>query len=345
MSSRRTFLKTSGAVAAGIGVAPTAPASTNGHANLKKYRGPHEMPTSVTLLAMQNADGSETLGVKLHDDVVLDVRKASHLLGIAAPTTLEDLLKEGNARDLNKLVAAAKTNPKAKAAMVEESSITFGRLFANPGKIVCIGLNYRAHAAEANEKLPWVPILFNKYNNALAPHNCTIKLPPKEVSYKFDYETELLIVIGKTARNVSEADALNYVAGYCTSQDFSARDLQLETPSVQWMVGKTLDSFGPIGPYFVSADVVGDPNNLTIETHVNGEKRQSSNTSFMIFNPQKLIAYISKMWTLEPGDIIWSGTPEGVILGYPKDKQVWLKAGDEIVSSIEKLGSLKFKLA
>jgi len=345
MSSRRTFLKTSGAVAAGIGVAPTASASTNGHTNLKKYRGPHEMPTDVTLLAMQNADGSETLGVKLHDDVVLDVRKASHLLGIAAPTILEDLLKEGNARDLNKLVAAAKTNPKAKGAMVEESSITFGRLFTNPGKIVCIGLNYRAHAAEANEKLPWVPILFNKYNNALAPHNCTIKLPPKEVSYKFDYETELLIVIGKTARNVSEADALNYVAGYCTSQDFSARDLQLETPSVQWMVGKTLDSFGPIGPYFVSADVVGDPNNLTIETHVNGEKRQSSNTSFMIFNPQKLIAYISKMWTLEPGDIIWSGTPEGVILGYPKDKQVWLKAGDEIVSSIEKLGSLKFKLA
>ena len=345
MSSRRTFLKTSGAVAASIGVASTASASTNGHADLKKYRGPHEMPTNVTLLAMQNADGSETLGVKLHDDVVLDVRKASHLLGIAAPATLEDLLKEGNARELNKLVAAAKTNPKAKAAMVEESSITFGRLFTNPGKIVCIGLNYRAHAAEANEKLPWVPILFNKYNNALAPHNCTIKLPPKEVSYKFDYETELLIVIGKTARNVSEADALNYVAGYCTSQDFSARDLQLETPSVQWMVGKTLDSFGPIGPYFVSADVVGDPNNLTIETHVNGEKRQSSNTSFMIFNPQKLIAYISKMWTLEPGDIIWSGTPEGVILGYPKDKQVWLKAGDEIVSSVEKLGSLKFKLA
>ena len=107
------------------------------------------------------------------------------------PPLLEDLLKEGNARDLNKLVAAAKTNPKVKAAMVEESSITFGRLFTNPGKIVCIGLNYRAHAAEANEKLPWVPILFNKYNNALAPHNCTIKLPPKEVSYKFDYETEL----------------------------------------------------------------------------------------------------------------------------------------------------------
>jgi 2-keto-4-pentenoate hydratase/2-oxohepta-3-ene-1,7-dioic acid hydratase in catechol pathway len=151
--------------------------------------------------------------------------------------------------------------------------------------------------------------------------------------------------MGKKARNVSETDALNYVAGYCTAHDFSARDLQLETPSVQWMIGKTLDSFGPIGPYFVSADVLGDPNNLTIQTHVNGEERQSSNTSYMIFSPQKLIAYITKMWTLEPGDIIWSGTPQGVILGYPKEKQVWLKAGDEIVSSIERLGELKFKLA
>jgi 2-keto-4-pentenoate hydratase/2-oxohepta-3-ene-1,7-dioic acid hydratase in catechol pathway len=345
MTSRRTFLKTAGAVTAGVAAASTASAVTDKNETAKKYSGPHEMPTKVTLLSMQSADGSETLGVKLDNDSILDVRKASHLLGVAAPVTLEELLKEGNASGLNKVVAAAKTSSKAKAAMVKESSITFGRLFTNPGKIVCIGLNYRAHVQETNEKLPSVPILFNKYNNALAAHNCTIKLPPREVAYKFDYETELLIVIGKKARNVSEADALNYVAGYCTSHDFSARDLQLETPSVQWMIGKTLDSFGPIGPYFVSADVLGDPNNLKIETHVNGEERQSSNTSLMIFSPQKLIAYITKMWTLEPGDIIWSGTPQGVILGYPKEKQVWLKAGDEIVSSIERLGQLKFKLA
>ena len=344
MTSRRGFIKTAGAVTAGM-AATSASASTGTKAMPKKYSGPHEMPTNVTLLAMQNADGSETLGVKLDDDTVLDVRKASRLLGIAAPDTLEELLKEGNAKGLDKLVAAAKASPKAKPAMVKESSITFGRLFTNPSKIVCIGLNYKAHVAETNFKVPAVPILFNKYNNALAAHNCTIKLPPSDVAYKFDYETELLIVMGKRARNVSEADALSYVAGYCTSHDFSARDLQLETPSVQWMIGKTLDSFGPIGPYFVSADLVGDPNNLKIETRVNGEERQSSNTSFMIFNPQKLIAYISKMWTLEPGDIIWSGTPEGVILGYPKDKQVWLKPGDEIASSIEKLGELKFKLA
>jgi 2-keto-4-pentenoate hydratase/2-oxohepta-3-ene-1,7-dioic acid hydratase in catechol pathway len=344
MSSRRDFLKT-GAVAAGVVSAAAAADATGKTSMAKKFSGPHEMPTGVTLLAMGNADGSETLGAKLGDDTVLDVRRASQLLGMTAPLTLGELLREGNARGLNELIAAAQTSRRADAALVKESSITFGRLFTNPGKIVCIGLNYRAHAAETNLKLPSVPILFNKYNNALAAHNCTITLPPREVSYKFDYETELLIVIGRSARNVSEAQALEYVAGYCTAHDFSARDLQLETPSVQWMIGKTLDNFGPIGPYFVSSDRVGDPNNLKIETYVNGERRQSSNTSFMIFNPQKLIAYITKMWTLEPGDIIWSGTPEGVILGYPKEKQVWLKAGDEIVSTIEKLGSLRFTLA
>ena len=341
MSSRREFLRT-GAMAAGA----AAGSAASGKTSLpKKYGGPHEMPTGVTLLAMRHADGAETLGARLGDDAVLDVRSASQLLGMPAPLTLEELLREGNARGLNELIAAAQTSRRADPALVKESSITYGRLFTSPGKIVCIGLNYRAHAAETSLKLPSVPILFNKYNNALAAHNCTITLPPREVSYKFDYETELLIVIGRSARNVPEAEALNYVAGYCTAHDFSARDLQLETPSVQWMIGKTLDNFGPIGPYFVSADRVGDPNNLKIETYVNGERRQSSNTSFMIFNPQKLIAYITRMWTLEPGDIIWSGTPEGVILGYPKEKQVWLKAGDEISSTIEKLGTLRFTLA
>jgi 2-keto-4-pentenoate hydratase/2-oxohepta-3-ene-1,7-dioic acid hydratase in catechol pathway len=336
---------TTGAMTVGIASASRASVPTKANATARKYAGPHEMPTNVTLLSMRNPDASETLGVKLDNDAVLDVRKARQLLGIAAPLTLEELLREGNASGLNRLIAAAQTSRRAEAAMLQESSITFGRLFTNPGKIVCIGLNYRAHAQETDMKLPSVPILFNKYNNALASHNCTIQLPPRDVAYKFDYETELLIVIGREARDVSEAEALRFVAGYCTSHDFSARDLQLETPSGQWMIGKTLDNFGPIGPYFVSADRVGDPNNLKIETHVNGEERQSSNTSFMIFNPQKLIAYITRMWTLEPGDIIWSGTPQGVILGYPKDKQVWLKAGDEIVSTIEKLGSLKFKLA
>jgi 2-keto-4-pentenoate hydratase/2-oxohepta-3-ene-1,7-dioic acid hydratase in catechol pathway len=330
-----------------VGVASASGVSVPAESNALPvpYAGPHELPTHVTLLSMRNPDGSETLGVKIDENRVIDVRRARQSLDIAVPLTLEELLKDGNATGLNRLIAAAQTSRRAKDAVVKESSITFGRLFRNPGKIVCIGLNYRAHIQETNEKLPSVPILFNKYNNALAAHNCTIALPPRDVAYKFDYETELLIVIGKKARQVPEAEALSYVAGYCTAHDFSARDLQLETPSGQWMIGKTLDNFGPIGPYFVSADLVGDPNNLKIETHVNGEERQSSNTSFMIFSPAKLITYITKMWTLEPGDIIWSGTPQGVILGYPKEKQVWLKAGDEIVSTIEKLGSLRFTLA
>jgi 2-keto-4-pentenoate hydratase/2-oxohepta-3-ene-1,7-dioic acid hydratase in catechol pathway len=338
MTSRRTFLQSAGAATVAASAAPTLAAA---QATAKTYTGPHEMPKGVTLVCMKNADGSETLGVKTPGGVI-DVRAASDQLKIAAPLTLDELLQQGNAAGLQKLVAEATAR---KAAIVAEGSITHGRLFASPGKIICIGLNYRRHAAEIGMKEPSVPILFNKYNNSLAAHGCTIKLVPKEVAYKFDYETELLIVMGKAARNVSEADALNYVAGYCVGQDFSARDAQLELPAAQWMIGKTMDNFAPIGPYFVSADLVGNPNDLKLETRVNGEVRQSWSTNDFIFNCQKVIAYVSKFWTLEPGDIIFTGTPQGVIAGKPKDQQVWLKAGDEIVSSIEKLGDLKFKLA
>ena len=344
MTTRRDFLATTGLATAGVLVGASASASAKETQAAKKYEGPHDLPKNMTLLSIQQPDGAETLGVKTSKGVV-DVRRAARLLSLSAPLTLEELLREGNASGLTKLIAAVGSSAKAKSALLEESKIKYGRLFTHPGKIVCVGLNYRRHAKEIGMKEPRVPPLFNKYNNALAAHNCTINLPPKDVALKFDYETELLIVMGKAARNVSEADALNYVAGYCTSNDFSARDLQLETPSVQWMIGKTLDKFAPIGPYFVSADLVGDPNNLKLETRVNGEVRQSWNTSDFIFNTQQMIAYISKHWTLEPGDIIFTGTPHGVILGYPKEKQVWLKAGDEIVSSIEKLGELKFQLA
>ncbi len=343
MITRRTFLTATTAVTAGVALGVSGQADAKQEPHMKKFSGPHEMPKGLTLLSITNADGAETLGIKT-GSAVIDVLKASHLLGIPAPLTMEELLREGNAAGLTK-IAANIGNARIKPALLDEANIAYGRLFTNPGKIVCVGLNYKRHAKEIGMQEPRVPPLFNKFNNALAAHNCTIDLPPKEISYKFDYETEMLIVIGKSARNVPEADALNYVAGYCTANDFSARDLQLELPSSQWMIGKTLDKFAPIGPYFVSADLVGDPNNLKLETRVNGEIRQSWNTNDFIFNTQQMIAYISKHWTLEPGDIIFTGTPHGVILGYPKDKQVWLKAGDEIVSSIEKLGELKFRLA
>src|SRR5204862_3793434 len=143
-------------------------------------------------------------------------------------------------------------------------------------------------------------------------------------------------------RNVSEADAHSFVAGYATGNDFTARDLQLETGG-QWLIGKTPDQFGPLGPYLVTGDQV-DADNLKIECRINGETRQSSNTSDMIFNCRQLVSYASRYFTLKPGDIIFTGTPEGVIVGKPKDKQVWLKPGDTIVTSIEKLGELEFKL-
>lgn len=340
MTTRRDFIKT--AVVAGVGgsaLGTTTIAQAAAPVSATAI-DPHKMPRNVTLLAMLQPDGRETLGVKLPNGV-LDVASAAKGLNIDAPLTLEDLLVKGQADALDKLIAAAKDN---RDHLKDEASIKFGRLFTDPGKIVCVGLNYKEHAEEAGEKLPKEPILFNKYNNTLAAHNCTIKLPPREVSTKFDYETELLIVIGKTARNVSEAEALDYVAGYAIGHDFSARDLQLEKGG-QWMVGKTLDSFAPIGPYFVSADQV-DPNNLAIQTFVNDEKepRQNSHTSKFIFNPQKVISYTSRLFALEPGDIIFTGTPSGVIVGMPKDKQVWLKAGDRITSRIDKLGTLTFDL-
>jgi 2-keto-4-pentenoate hydratase/2-oxohepta-3-ene-1,7-dioic acid hydratase in catechol pathway len=298
------------------------------------------MLLNVKLLSIRHADGTESLGA-LTDGGVVDIRATAKKLGIAVPDTLHALLNSGNADALANVLAGAKGSG---VPMLAEAAITHGRLFTNPGKIMCVGLNYRQHAKEVKMQEPRVPPLFNKYNNSLAGNNCVIPLPPREVAYKFDYETELLIVIGKAGRNIAEADALSHVAGYCTSNDFSARDLQLETPSGQWMIGKTLDAFAPIGPYFVSADLVGDPNKLKIETRVNGELRQSSNTSDFIFNTQQMISYISKHWAIEPGDIIFTGTPQGVIAGMPKDQQVWLKAGDKIVSNIEKLGELKFSL-
>jgi 2-keto-4-pentenoate hydratase/2-oxohepta-3-ene-1,7-dioic acid hydratase in catechol pathway len=343
MITRRTSLTGSTTVTDETAIGVPGQAGDKAKSHNKEFSVPHDMPKGVTLLSIANSDGTETLGIRT-SNAVIDVRIASRLLRIPAPLTLEELLREGNAVSLNQIVADSGSTV-AKPALLDEASITFGRLFTNPGKIVCVGLNYKRHAQEIGMQEPRVPPLFNKYNNALAAHNCTINLPSRDIAYKFDYETEMLIVIGKPARDISEADALNYVAGYCTANDFSARDLQLELPSSQWMIGKTHDNFAPIGPYFVSADLVGDPNNLKIETRVNGEVRQSSSTSDFIFNTQKIIAYITKHWTLEPGDIVFTGTPEGVILGFPKDKQDWLKAGDEIISSIEKLGDLKFRLA
>ncbi len=349
MPIRRSIMQAAGAVSVGaVAAGAMSAGTTSASAAVPADRGAlgtskGSLPQGLTLVAIKQRDGGETLGVKTARGI-LDVAAAGRALGMAAPLTLDAMLATGGASAVTALVKAAGDAPKADGAFLDEARITHGRLFTNPSKIICVGLNYSDHAKEAGMAIPTEPVLFNKYNNTLAAHGDTIKLPPPDVSTKFDYETELLIVIGRPARNIAVADALDCVAGYCVGHDFSSRDLQLEKGG-QWMIGKTLDKFAPIGPYFVSADLVGDPNDLAIETRVNGEVRQSSTTREFIFNTQAMIAYASRLFTLEPGDIIFTGTPSGVIVGKPKDKQVWLKAGDRIESTIAKLGTLSFTLA
>ena len=233
----------------------------------------------------------------------------------------------------------------AKGPFVAEKDAQFAPCILAPQKIIMLGFNYRRHAMEVGVPVPRAPVLFNKFNNALSGHGTTIHLPVK-VAKKFDYEIELQVIIGKTAHEVSEADALGYVFGYATGNDFSARDLQFrDGKASQFMLGKTSDGFMPVGPYLVGADLVGDPQKLAVECRVNDEQRQSSNTSDMIFTVAQIVSYCSQVFTLQPGDLISTGTPEGVITGKPEDKQVWLKAGDKIACSVEKLGELRFDLA
>lgn len=297
------------------------------------------MAKGLTVLTISR-EGKLRLAVKTGQDI-LDVPHAASLLNLHAPATMDDLLQREDGPSVNALVDATGKSDKAHAAWLKEDAVEYGPLVSRPEKIVCVGLNYRHHAEEIGAPIPKAPVLFSKYNNTLCAHNGRIKLPIK-VATKFDYEVELVIIIGKQAHDVSEADALSYVAGYANGNDFSARDLQLETGG-QWMIGKTPDGFAPLGPYMVTADQI-DPDRLKVECRVNGETRQSSSTSDFIFNTRQMISYISRHMTLQPGDIIFTGTPQGVILGKPKDEQVWLKAGDKIACSVEKLGELKFEL-
>jgi 2-keto-4-pentenoate hydratase/2-oxohepta-3-ene-1,7-dioic acid hydratase in catechol pathway len=296
----------------------------------------HSMPTGLTLLTI--AFGRATrLGVKTARGI-LDVQKAAKRFKSAAPATMDRLIRDGD-RGLGDLVRKSLAKG-AKALFLDEETIRFGPCVTSPGKIICVGLNYVRHAHEIGNPLPTHPVLFNKFSNALNSHRGTVRVsavPARE----FDYESELVMVIGEHTRDVSEADALSHVLGYCAGNDFTARDLQ--SRSSQWMIAKTCDGFGPIGPYLVTADQV-NPDHLQIGTTVNGVVRQSSNTSDMIFSCGKIVSYISTLMTLDPGDIIFTGTPEGVIGGYPKEKQLWLEPGDAVTTTIEKLGTLSFTL-
>jgi 2-keto-4-pentenoate hydratase/2-oxohepta-3-ene-1,7-dioic acid hydratase in catechol pathway len=277
-----------------------------------------------------------TLGVKVENGIVDIAAALSVTSGPDIPTDVTEVIKAGPTAIsqlesyLNEL---DQTNP---AYVIGENAVQWGPCVTEPKKIICVGLNYRRHADETNAPYPEVPILFNKFHNTITAHNRDIAVP--KVTDKLDYEVELGIVIGQTAKYVTKEEALDHVFGYCTVNDLSARDLQLRTH--QWLLGKTCDDFSPVGPYLVTADEVGDPQNLHLKTIVNGEVRQNSNTSDMIFNCAEIISYISQHMTLVPGDLILTGTPEGVVLGLPEAEQVYLKSGDVVTVEIEKLGAL-----
>lgn len=235
------------------------------------------------------------------------------------------------------LVAYLKSlGDKTEKYLVGNDDVTYGPAVTRPRKIICVGLNYKKHADETKAPYPKTPIIFNKFDNALTGHEADVAVP--RVTERLDYEVELGIVMGKTGKYISKADALDHVFGYVTANDLSARDIQKSSP--QWMAGKTNDGFCPVGPYLVTRDEVQDPNQLQLTTKVNGVEYQNSNTSDMIFDCQTLIEYISSHMTLYPGDLILTGTPEGVILGRPMAERVYLQAGDVVTVEVENLGAL-----
>ncbi len=209
----------------------------------------------------------------------------------------------------------------------------------DPDKIVCIGLNYRSHAAEAGIDPPDHPTFFAKFRNALAPPGATVSLPA--ASEKVDYEAEVAFVVGRRCRDVPPDEALDAIAGYMLLNDLSARDLQFATP--QWMPGKVFDGSAPCGPAIVTPDEAGPADAISFALDLNGERMQEASTSDLIFSVAELVARLSRWMTLEPGDIVSTGTPSGV--GSVREPRVWLKPGDEIVISSPTLGELRTTIA
>jgi 2-keto-4-pentenoate hydratase/2-oxohepta-3-ene-1,7-dioic acid hydratase in catechol pathway len=266
-------------------------------------------------------------GIVLGNELV-DAEKAGHY-----PASVKAILAGGL---FDGLFSDAKKALADGAGVVPLDSVTLGPPVPDPDKIICLGLNYKDHAAEAGMKLPAAPVLFPKYRNALIGPNDDIHVPPVAAA-KVDYEVELAVIIGKRASRVAEKDALSYVAGYSCFNDVSARDLQMQTS--QWAPGKAIDTFAPMGPGIVSAAHIGDPQDLTLKTRVNGRELQNDSTKLMIFSVAYTIAFITSFMTLEPGDIIATGTPAGV--GFTRNPPVALVDGDVVEVEIEKIGVLR----
>ncbi|MCB0860714.1 MAG: fumarylacetoacetate hydrolase family protein [Solirubrobacterales bacterium] len=271
------------------------------------------------------SDRGPRAGVQTNAGVI----DAWDLIGGEAGGSLRELIASGRVDEVKSAIEAG-----------EGEAITPGpgailAPIPDPDKIICVGLNYRAHAEETGMELPKAPTIFGKYRNALVPDGASVTLPA--ASSKVDYEAEVAFVIGRRASEVSVEDALDHVAGYTLLNDLSARDLQGLT--MQWMAGKVFDGSAPCGPALVTPDEAGPHDAIGISMLVNGEERQSSSTSDLIFSVPRLVSTLSTWMTLEPGDIIATGTPSGV--GLAMDPRTWLEDGDELIVRSPELGELR----
>jgi 2-keto-4-pentenoate hydratase/2-oxohepta-3-ene-1,7-dioic acid hydratase in catechol pathway len=267
-------------------------------------------------------DGHRHAGVVINDQVV-------SLEGAGFPDLLSVLRGGEEALEIAKAFSA-----KAPVG-IPIASVKLCAPIPDPPKILCMGLNYRDHAAEAKLEIPAYPVIFAKYSNTVIGCGDTIVLPKN--SRKPDYEAEFGFVIGRRARHVPAAKWRDYVFGYMNCNDVSARDVQ--TAVSQWTMGKNFDTFAPMGPYLVSADEIEDPHNLDISLTLNGETMQSSNTRELIFKIPETVEFLSSVMTLDPGDVVLTGTPSGV--GFSHKPPRWLKSGDEVVVRVEGLGELR----
>lgn len=281
------------------------------------------------------SQGRTRPGVLLPDGAIVDVT----LLNEPPLPTMTDVLKLGSAAVAEIGKAAQWFAEQKPEAVFRLEDVVLEAPVPRPGKIVCLGLNYREHAAEQGKEPPSSPVIFAKYATAINRHGGTIVLPPN--SSKVDYEAELCVVIGKTGRARSEAEAMDFVAGYTIINDVSARDMQFADK--QFVRSKSCDTFAPTGPWIVLKEDIPDPHALAISLALNGETMQSSNTNQLIFRIPFIIAYLSQSMTFEAGDLIATGTPSGV--GFARNPPVFLKAGDVVEVTIEGIGTLRNTVA
>lgn len=262
-------------------------------------------------------------------------------VGVKAENGIVDITALGFPSEMNNIIADQTILGKialsiAGAPVIKEAGLRFGNI-SNPAKIVCGGLNYKDHATETGGTAPTQPVFFAKFNDTLHPANEPVKLPPWQRC--FDYEVELIVVVGKRAYNISEEDAFEHIFGFACGNDLSARDAQFL--STQWHPGKSFPGFGPAGPYIVTRDEL-DPDNdeLRISCYRNGVLVQDSNTRHMIISCRQMLASASRFFALAPGDLIFTGTPSGVILGKTKGTRDWLTPGETVTSYVEGIGEL-----